>query len=87
MDLVRLIAAYCPEPLNEPSLRQRFLAALLKASDWDENWTSPMSKAKERNLVLLFRATANAFQDNTLVGDNPWVLDVSTSTLLRFGVY
>jgi len=76
MDLVRLIVAYCPDPLNEPALRQLFMQALLRASDWDENWTSPMSKAKERNLVLLFRATANAFQEKTRVGDNPWVLNI-----------
>jgi hypothetical protein len=57
------------------------LQALLRASDWDEDWTPPMSKAKERNMLLLFRATANAFQENVRVGDSPWALDVSGQVL------
>jgi len=76
LDLVRLIAAYCPQPLNDASLHPQFLQALLRASDWDEDWTPPISKAKERNMLLLFRATANAFQENVRVGDSPWALDI-----------
>jgi hypothetical protein len=77
---VRLIAAYCPKPLNDISPHSRFLQALLRASGWDEDWTPPISKARERNLLLLFRAVANAFQENVRVDDSQWALDVSDRT-------
>ena len=78
IDLARLIVAFAPQPLRADSaLGDRFMDALLRASDWDEHWTPPMTKPKERNILLLLRTIANAFQENTKFENINWALKVS----------
>ena len=77
IDLARLIVAFAPQPLRVDSgLGDRFMDALLRASDWDEHWTPPMTKPKERNILLLLRTIANAFQENTRFENINWALKV-----------
>jgi len=66
IDLARLIVAFVPQSLQaNTGLGDRFMDALLRASDWDEHWTPPMTKPKERNILLLLRTIANALQEST----------------------
>ena len=77
IDLARLIVAFAPHSLRaNAGLGDRFMDALLKASDWDEHWTPPMTKPKERNILLLLRTIANALQDNTKLENINWALKV-----------
>ena len=50
--------------------------ALLRASDWDERWNPPMTKPKERNILLLLRTIANALQENSKFENITWALKV-----------
>lgn len=77
IDLARLIVAFAPQSLRgDAGLGDRFMDALLRASDWDEHWTPPMTKPKERNILLLLRTIANALQDNTKLENIKWALKV-----------
>lgn len=69
--------AFAPQPLHaDIGLGDRFMDALLRASDWDEHLTPPMTAAKERNILLLLRAAANALQEGTEFQNIPWTLKV-----------
>jgi phospholipase A-2-activating protein len=77
IDLARLIVAFAPQSLHaDAGLGDRFVDALLRASDWDERWTPPMTKTKERNILLLLRSTANALQENAKFENISWALKV-----------
>lgn len=77
IDLARLIVAYAPQSLHtERGLGDRFMHALLEASDWDKHWTPPMTKTGERNILLLLRTVANALQENAKFEDITWALKV-----------
>lgn len=77
MDLSRLVVAFCPTAYAEPALRARFFTALFAGASWAEPWTSPLAKPRETNLLFLFRAVANAFQDGLALGDGAWMAEVS----------
>lgn len=85
IDLSRLLTGYCPDAFSTPGLRDRFFEALFKASEWTASWTVPLSKAKETNILLLFRTLANAFQEGTPIGDGTWVGQVNS--YLRLYIY
>jgi phospholipase A-2-activating protein len=75
IDLARLIVAFAPQSLRaDAGLGDRFLDALLRATDWDEHWTPPMTKPKERNILLLLRTIANALQENAKFENIGWAL-------------
>ena len=76
IDLSRLVTGYYPDSLASPELKERFFEALFKASEWTGSWSLPLSKAKETNILLLFRTLANAFQEGTTVSDKAWVEQV-----------
>ena len=77
IDLARLIVAFAPQSLHaNAGLGDRFMKALLRASDWDEHWTPPMTKPKERNILLLLRSIANALQENAKPENITWALKV-----------
>lgn len=77
IDLARLIVAFAPQSLHaDPGLGDRFMDALLRASDWDEHWTPPMTKPKERNILLLLRSIANALQEGAKFENIAWALKV-----------
>lgn len=77
IDLARLIVAFAPQSLHaNAGLGDRFMDALLRATDWDEHWTPPMTKPKERNILLLLRSIANAFQENAKFANIAWALRV-----------
>ena len=84
IDLARLIVAFAPQSLRSNAvLGDRFMDALLRASDWDEHWTPPMTKPKERNILLLLRTIANALQENTKFENINWALKVFVSLLCQ----
>ena len=84
IDLARLIVAFAPQSLHaDAGLGDRFMDALLRASGWDEHLTPPMTKTKERNILLLLRTIANALQGNTRIENITWALKV----LALFFVY
>lgn len=77
LDLARLIVAFAPQSLHTDTvLGDRFMDALLRASDWDEHWTPPMTKPKERNILLLLRTIANALQEGAEFEKITWALKV-----------
>ncbi|KAF4615497.1 hypothetical protein D9613_002740 [Agrocybe pediades] len=70
----RLLVGFCPEafelsPTSSSSsfdanlLRQRFAEALFRAAEWDSDWTPPLSKARETNMLLVLRTLANSCED------------------------
>ncbi|KAF8809106.1 PFU-domain-containing protein, partial [Phlegmacium glaucopus] len=63
IDLSRLLVGFCPDAFGVPGLRAKFTEALFNASEWSAGWTSPLSKARETNILLLLRTIANAFQE------------------------
>jgi len=63
IDLSRLIVGFCPDAYAAPGLREKFTDALFNASEWSAAWTSPLSKARGTNILLLLRTIANAFQE------------------------
>jgi hypothetical protein len=84
IDLARLIVAFAPQSLHtNTGLGDRFMDALLRASDWDDHWTPPMTKPKERNILLLLRTIANALQENTEFENITWALKVPVLLLRR----
>lgn len=84
IDLARLIVAFAPQSLHtNAGLGDRFMDALLRATDWDEHWTPPMTKPKERNILLLLRSVANALQENAKFENITWALKV----LVFFFIY
>jgi len=76
IDLSRLVTGYCPDAFASPELKERFFEALFRASDWTASWSLPLSKPKETNILLLFRALANVFQEGTTINDGVWVQQV-----------
>lgn len=70
------MAGYCPDAFASPGLKARFFDALFKASDWTASWSLPLSRAKETNILLLFRTLANVFQEGTIISDGAWVQQV-----------
>jgi phospholipase A-2-activating protein len=77
IDLARLIVAFAPQPLHaNAGLGDRFVGALLRASDWEEHWTPPMTKAKERNILLLLRTIANSMQEKAKFENIGWALKI-----------
>ncbi|KAK7040821.1 WD repeat protein Lub1 [Paramarasmius palmivorus] len=80
IDLVRLLAGYCPGAFNAPGTKSRFLKVLVTAAEWDTPWTPPVPKARETNSYLMLRALANLYQDGsvydkTFLGELLAVLD------------
>ncbi|KAJ7706978.1 WD40-repeat-containing domain protein [Mycena rosella] len=73
LDLTRLIVAYCPEVVKPPGLKERLFEALLKAANWQTPWAKSPSKPAEMNLMLVFRALANAAQEGSGAADEPWL--------------
>ena len=63
--------------------RTTFFNALFKASGWIEDWSTPLSKAKEINILLFLRTLANAFQDKASVGDSTHVTSVISAFLFK----
>ncbi|KAG6880255.1 hypothetical protein C0992_001823 [Termitomyces sp. T32_za158] len=64
IDLSRLVTGFAPEALEvAPGLKEKFIEALFAASEWNASWSLPLPKAKETNMLLLFRTLANIFQE------------------------
>lgn len=72
IDLSRLLTGFCPDVLETPGLKLQFFEALFKASEWSASWTAPLPKARETNILLLFRTLANTFQEGTTIGEGTW---------------
>ncbi|KAI0782211.1 phospholipase A-2-activating protein [Abortiporus biennis] len=73
MDLSRLVVGYCSNLLADTAIREKFISALFHGADWSEPWQIPLPKPRETNVLLLFRALANGFQDDTIIGNGVWV--------------
>ncbi|TFK30205.1 phospholipase A-2-activating protein [Coprinopsis marcescibilis] len=65
IDLSRLLLGYCLYALNDSGSKERFIEALFKASEWTAQWSSPLPRHRETNILLLLRSLANAFQDGS----------------------
>ncbi|ETW86144.1 hypothetical protein HETIRDRAFT_471477 [Heterobasidion irregulare TC 32-1] len=76
LDLARLLSGYCPKLVGSDETRTTFFNALFKASGWIEDWSTPLSKTKEINILLFLRTLANAFQDKASVGDSTHVTNI-----------
>ncbi|TCD70923.1 hypothetical protein EIP91_000829 [Steccherinum ochraceum] len=73
IDLARLVIGHSPNSYADPAVRERFFDALFSAAEWQGQWTVPIPKMRETNMLLLLRALANAFREDTKVGDGKWV--------------
>lgn len=80
IDLARLIVGYCSHAYTDPEERRKFLAGLIEAAEWNQRWAIPVPKSRETNGLLMLRGIANAFQDDTTIGDALWAKDVSYSS-------
>ncbi|KAI0256861.1 WD40-repeat-containing domain protein [Lactifluus subvellereus] len=70
IDLARLLSGFCADLIDNST----FFDALFRAAELSiDNGTSSSSKAKETNVLLVFRTVANAFQEGTKIGDGVWV--------------
>jgi phospholipase A-2-activating protein len=76
IDLGRLILAFCGPTFSTPRLREKFVEALFKASEWNTPWSSPIPKTRETNTLLLFRSLANVFGEKVDLPSS-WVIKVS----------
>ena len=76
LDLARLISGFCSDVVDSTGSRELFYNALFKASDWSQDWSLPLSKAKEINLLLLLRTLANAFHGKARINEGDWALTV-----------
>ena len=55
-------------------MTSRFFAALFDGAEWADPWNPlPLPKFRETNILLLLRALANAFKEDTTIGDGAWV--------------
>lgn len=86
LDLTRLVIAYAPESYaNGSELTSRFFAALFDGAEWADPWSPlPLPKFRETNILLLLRALANAFKDDTTVGDGAWIKLVCLFPIFMF---
>ncbi|KAG5638990.1 hypothetical protein H0H81_008211 [Sphagnurus paluster] len=71
IDLSRLLTGFSPEAFDAPGVKEKFFEALFKASEWDVSWSLPLPKARETNILLLFRTLANLFQEK-VVPEEGW---------------
>ncbi|KAH9945813.1 phospholipase A-2-activating protein [Epithele typhae] len=76
MDLSRLVVAHAPSAYADSAVRARFFAALFHGASWAEPWSSPLPKSRETNMLFLFRALANAIQENATAGDGKWLEEI-----------
>lgn len=76
IDLGRLLVAFSGPAFKAPGLREKFVEALFKASDWNTPWTSPIPKTRETNTLLLFRSLANVFGEKVDLPSS-WMVKVS----------
>ena len=77
IDLARLVIGYCSDAFSEPDEKQKFFTALFGAAEWTSRWTVPIPKTRETNGLLMLRGVANAFKEDTDLGDGLWAKDVS----------
>jgi len=79
MDLSRLVTAHCMDICSGPGDLEKFFSCLFRSSDWTSiiSGSESMTKAQEANVLLLFRAIANSFQDGTPLSDMEWIKQVS----------
>ena len=76
IDLARLLLGFCPSAFQTSGLKEKFIEGLFKSAEWNTPWTSPLSKTRETNTLLVFRSVANAFQDGAALNDS-WLVKVS----------
>jgi len=70
IDLARLLSGSCADLIDYST----FFDALFRAADLSiETGSSSPSKAKETNVLLVFRTVANAFQEDAKIGDGVWI--------------
>ncbi|GJE87090.1 phospholipase A-2-activating protein [Phanerochaete sordida] len=75
IDLCRLIIGYCSTAYSDTVFRQDFFKTLFKQAEWSEEWGST-HRSRDTNILLLMRGLANAFQDDTNLGDGVWVDEI-----------
>ena len=83
IDLARLVIGFSPGSYSKPEVRARFFEALFQGAEWQEQWSTPIPKMRETNMLLLLRALANAFQEESTIGDGAWIKFVCGVGLLR----
>ena len=84
LDLSRLVLGYCEDILVNTQARTQFLSGLFAAAEWadGQGWETPQPKMHETNVLLMLRAVANMFQENTPVNEGNWVNNVRVFSLL-----
>ncbi|KAJ3760799.1 phospholipase A-2-activating protein [Lentinula raphanica] len=75
IDLSRLVAVFCPGAFDSPTIKSRFVQALMAAGEWNSPWNPPLPKSREINLTLVLKTFANMFQEGVKL-DEAWVNEV-----------
>lgn len=76
IDLARLVVGHCSYAFSESEKKRKFFATLFEAAEWTSRWTVPVPKSRETNGLLMLRGLANAFKEDTDMGDSLWAKDV-----------
>jgi phospholipase A-2-activating protein len=80
------VVGYCSYAFPEPEKKRIFFSALFEAAEWTKRWAVPVPKSRETNGLLMLRGLANAFQEDTSIGDSLWAKDVRIAFELRVRV-
>lgn len=70
IDLARLVCAFSPGAYAGDGEGAAFFRALFVAAEWEQDWTAPLSKQRDTNVLLVLRAIANAAQ---YASNSDWV--------------
>ncbi|KAI0345275.1 phospholipase A-2-activating protein [Trametopsis cervina] len=76
IDLARLIVGFCVHAFPSSDQKRQFFSTLFDAAEWMKRWTVPVPKSREINGLLMLRGIANAFQEDTDMGDSLWAKDI-----------
>ncbi|KAI0761444.1 phospholipase A-2-activating protein [Irpex lacteus] len=76
IDLARLVVGHCSYAFSESEKKRKFFATLFEAAEWTSRWTVPVPKSRETNGLLMLRGLANAFKEDTDMGDSLWAKDI-----------
>lgn len=77
-----MVALYAPQALSPQSEMLNLCQALVQSAEWTSSWSSPVSKHRETNSLLLLRTLANCIGDRAVANDLIWLDEVSIFRLV-----
>lgn len=62
LDLARLVCAFSPGAFADKGEATTFFRTLLVSAEWELEWSAPLARLRDTNVLLVLRAIANAAQ-------------------------